>query len=70
MARVYKPENYGKKMPVALMQHGLFSSADMWTANGVNSPAFLLADEGFDVWLGNNRGNKWARKNTHIDPDS
>lgn len=71
LQRIYKPENYGKQMPAALMMHGLFSSADHWVANGPDkSPAFKLANEGMDVWLGNNRGNNYSRRNENIDPDT
>jgi len=53
------------------MMHGLFSSADHWVANGPDkSPAFKLANEGMDVWLGNNRGNNYSRRNENIDPDT
>ena len=55
--------------PAVFLQHGLFSSAEWWIMNAENSPAFILARAGFDVWLGNNRGSAYSRKNDHINPD-
>ena len=69
MVRVTKP-NLKEGAPVVFFQHGLCDSSFTWVTNGPkNSPAFMLAKLGYDVWLGNNRGNKYSRENTKIDPD-
>lgn len=57
----------GKK--VVFLQHGLFDSADDWVVNDEDkSLGFVLANAGYDVWLGNNRGNKYSRNNKNISP--
>jgi len=56
--------------PVVLIQHGLLGSSDMWVNNLPNQDAaYLYADSGYDVWLGNFRGNRYGRKHVKLSAD-
>ncbi|XP_031639226.1 lipase 3-like [Contarinia nasturtii] len=65
MFRMSKGHNSpGIRVPVLLM-HSLLESSNQWTVLGENSLAYLLADAGYDVWLGNARGTQASRKHVY-----
>jgi len=58
--------------PVVFMQHGLEDASSTWVLAGPDhgGPAFRLAEQGYDVWLGNFRGNHYSRQHETLDADT
>lgn len=56
------------KKPPLLMTHGMESDMMQWVMNRESAaPAFVLARNGYDVWMANNRGCRFSQTHVKLD---
>jgi pimeloyl-ACP methyl ester carboxylesterase len=65
---IYK-KDIAKDAPVILCMNGIACCSDYWVSQEEQSPAIILANAGYNVFLGNNRGTVYGRRHKTLDPE-
>ena len=59
------------KKPAVLFMHGIECDMNFFTINDADvAPPYVLVEQGYDVWLANNRGNRYSLGHTSLSNDS
>ncbi|KAF8881622.1 triacylglycerol lipase [Infundibulicybe gibba] len=64
--------DHAPRKPVVYLHHGLLTNSELFVCltDAQRCLPFVLVENGYDVWLGNNRGNKYSQRHTEYDANS
>lgn len=63
------PKDPNNVKGVVFFQHGFMQNSEAFIVRGPNkSLPYILLEDGYDIWLGNNRGNKYSYKHLQYSP--
>lgn len=57
-----------REKSVVFLMHGIYCTSGVFSINHRDkSLPYILADKGYDVWLGNQRGTPFSMRHTYLD---